>query len=185
MSSNATSALHSSKTVEWYTPPEYIEASRRVLDGIVLDPASCDEAQTIVKADKYLTREDDALSRSWIARSIFLNPPGGKVGNVSRAVCFWQKLVGTAEFDHAIFVAFSLEALQTTQKPEAPSIGEFPFCVPRERIRFYRPGWIKGGAPAHSNVIAYVPRSVDRTDVFVREFSKFGLVVQPSGEVAK
>ena len=59
---------------EGYTPPEYIEMARRVMGSINLDPASCDYAQEVVKADKYLTEEDDGLSQDWIG-NIWLNPP--------------------------------------------------------------------------------------------------------------
>jgi hypothetical protein len=40
---------------EWYTKPAYIEAARRVLGGIDLDPASCDLAQQTVKATAFYT----------------------------------------------------------------------------------------------------------------------------------
>lgn len=46
----------------WFTPAVYIEAARRVLGGIHLDPFSCAHAQQTVKAARFLTRADDALS---------------------------------------------------------------------------------------------------------------------------
>ena len=44
---------------EWYTPAEIIEASRRTMINIDLDPASSDKANQTVKASKYFTIEDD------------------------------------------------------------------------------------------------------------------------------
>jgi hypothetical protein len=41
---------------EWYTPVKYIEAARRVLGNIDLDPASCEAAQTTVRARQFLHR---------------------------------------------------------------------------------------------------------------------------------
>jgi len=59
---------------EWYTPVEYLKASRKVLGGIDLDPASSDVAQKNVSADEFFTHRDNGLSQKWTGR-VFLNPP--------------------------------------------------------------------------------------------------------------
>ena len=50
---------------EWYTPDEYIEAARDVLEIIDVDPASSWLANKTVKATRYFTAEDDGLTESW------------------------------------------------------------------------------------------------------------------------
>lgn len=59
---------------ESYTPAEYIDAARQVMDEIDLDPASCAKAQKIVKAKRYYTEKDNGLEEPWRGR-VFLNPP--------------------------------------------------------------------------------------------------------------
>ena len=59
---------------ENYTPAVYIEAVRRVLGEIDLDPASRRIAQETVKAKRFFTKEDDGLRQVWTGR-VFLNPP--------------------------------------------------------------------------------------------------------------
>lgn len=166
---------HSSRTDQWGTPFEYVEAVHEVLGGIQLDAASSAHWNKTVGADAWL---EDALSdEPWCLNeplNIYLNPPGGKQGNKSLAGLFWQRLM-VEKKRHAIFMAFSAEALQNTQGKGTPCIMDFPFCVPEKRIRFVSMGEVKL-APSHSNVIVYVPGTVDRTDEFERVFSRFGRV---------
>ena len=69
------------QTSEWYTQKKFIEAARTVMGTISLDPASCDLAQTVVRAEKYYTIADNGLAQPWHG-SVWLNPPylNGVVG---------------------------------------------------------------------------------------------------------
>lgn len=67
---------HLSASFEHYTPVEVIEAARTVLGKIDLDPASCKQAQKLVKAGKWYGLPADGLAANWFG-NVFLNPPGG------------------------------------------------------------------------------------------------------------
>lgn len=66
--------LHNSGEIEWFTPACYIDAVRRVINEIDLDPASSATANSIVRATRYFTKEDSGLDHSWAGR-VFMNPP--------------------------------------------------------------------------------------------------------------
>jgi hypothetical protein len=46
---------------EWFTPAEYVEAARLVLETIDLDPATHPKAQEWIRATQYFTRAEDGL----------------------------------------------------------------------------------------------------------------------------
>ena len=133
---------HSAKNPDWGSPPWLVGAARKVMGGIALDPASTPEQNKIVGAEAYYTKEDDGLSKDWSGRNVYLNPPGGRIGKHSGPVVWWNKLVedhGAGDFDEAIFVAFSIEFLQTSQQlcsfEHAAAI-----CIPAKRIPFVGKG---------------------------------------------
>jgi hypothetical protein len=59
---------------ERYTPEEYVDAVREVLGVIDLDPATCKQAQAIIKAKEHFTVDDNGLEQEWHGTA-FLNPP--------------------------------------------------------------------------------------------------------------
>lgn len=177
---------HSSKSADWRTPTEVLDAVKKLFGGsISLDAASDENAQKRVGALRWLGAEFDSLSNPWPeAESIFLNPPGGKLGKESQTKLFWNKLVDEVypagcldiieKHGHAVFLAFSMEALQTCQDPGYEML-QFPLCVPNKRLRFVPSDeTVVANSPSHANVIVYVPGYKDETKRFIEIFSRFG-----------
>jgi phage N-6-adenine-methyltransferase len=85
MPTRAFAVLSSSRSVQWYTPPDIVELVNDVLGAIDLDP--CWHPESAVSAATTYVEEQDGLSRPWRGR-VFLNPPYG------RAIDPWiEKLV--------------------------------------------------------------------------------------------
>jgi hypothetical protein len=182
---------HSSASCEWYTPAPIVEAARALMGGITLDPATSPKANETVRAQCALYhggletrwREDDPPHKVW------LNPPGGKTGGKSNTRLFWEKLTlewSQGEVEQAVFLAFSMEALQMTQDSPMP-MARFPLCIPSKRIRFLSPGGIPQTSPTHGNAIVYLPPGQGARGQLVRRFvdrfSPFGAVLVPSDYV--
>ena len=174
---------HSSRLDAWETPQYIIDMVHEVLGGIDLDPASSHSANERVQAGDILTEDQDALNIEWPCddhTSLYINPPGGKVGRHSKTGLFWQKLMRYRQqgmIKDAIFMFFSIEALQVTQNYECPSAGQFLACVPSKRIKFIDPTNPEKVSPSHSNMIVYVPGSRDRSFKFKRVFEQLGVLI--------
>jgi len=161
----------SSNSNEWYTPPEYVEAARRVLDEIDLDPASCEEANAVVKARKYYTAQDDGLQHDWPGR-VWLNPPyGGLTAKFINKLVEQFKLGITQE-------AILLVNSHATDTDWFQPLWDFVLCFTNHRINFYGPGGQKGNGSTHGSVFVYLG---PKQKVFAKEFSKFGAIVRRWG----
>jgi hypothetical protein len=122
---------HNTGEHEWYTPPAYLDAARKVLGAFDLDPASSTLAQTLVRAKKYHTRDDDGLSKPWRGR-IWLNPPyaSGLVDS------FIDKLVSHYEAGDVTAAIVLVNNATETEWFHKCAAAASAVCFPAGRVRF-------------------------------------------------
>jgi hypothetical protein len=103
---------------EWYTPKEYMEKVRLVLETIDLDPASSDFANETVKAKIFYTKITNGLDKKWVGK-VYMYPPYSKEieafidklceeiesGNVNEAIILTNNSTDTEWFRKLIMMA--------------------------------------------------------------------------------
>lgn len=154
----------------WFTPPHIIEAARAALGAIDLDPASCAEANKVVKAATFYTAEQDGLRKTWGGR-VFLNPPYDRV-SISR---FTLKLVD-AYNDGTVSAAIALVNNSTDTYWWQELLREAQaVCFIMGRVRFTLPRALKRKTttPFQGSTAMYLGPN---PFVFTHEFSALGLV---------
>ncbi len=163
----------SSDEDSWGTPSHIIEKCRNVLGEIDLDPASNVEANKIVKARRIFTKEDNMLSQELRARTVFLNPPFGKVQNKSQAGIFSEYVISEFEnrniTDGGIILLHSRFGYDWFEK-----ISDRLIAVNlRERLRFIDPktGKSAGMAKTSQTLFVFGNQFIDK---FVSEFRDLG-----------
>ena len=167
----------STQTSEWYTRPKYIEAAREVMGSIDLDPASCVEANKIVKAARYYTKEDDGLSMPWHG-NVWLNPPYGrsaKMQALHKSVIgmFVEKLL-TSYAEGTVTQAIILATTDVNTK-WFYSLWQFPVCMPERRVNFIVPMQQNKYTHMFGSCFVYLGLHEER---FAEVFSRFGRIVK-------
>jgi phage N-6-adenine-methyltransferase len=165
-------AAFSSESVEWYTPPEYIEAARKALGGTIdLDPASCAKANEAVQARRFFTREDDALKKKWKAEGVWLNPPYADDGTTGTGD--WAtKMV--EEFRAGHFKSGVLLVNAVTDRKWFRQLFDYAICFTDHRIEFYTPSG-QPKSPISGNAFIYFGGARKR---FAAAFAPFGATVE-------
>jgi DNA N-6-adenine-methyltransferase (Dam) len=160
------------KNTEWYTPKRYIEASRKVLGRIDLDPASSDIAQTVVRANVYYTFQDNGLSKPW-HNNVFLNPPYSPRQMVRKFVDKLLQELAAGHVKQAILLVHSRSS--GTKWFQRAAAASKCFCLPERRIICWSAnsdGNSKSSPPSGS-MFLYYGCNMKR---FQAVFKKFGLV---------
>lgn len=163
----ATLINQTSGDVEYYTCPKILEAARRVMGGIELDPASTYAANDNVKAERIFTMADDGLKQDWIAKSIWLNWPFGRVQNPlwsAKMASEWNKL----HFGQGCILTYAC----TSERWFQPLLLHLQ-CFISPRLNYYLPdGTIKKGVTKGSVVTYLGPNET----AFRQHFKAFGVV---------
>jgi hypothetical protein len=160
-------AVQQSTTNDWYTPAMYIDAARTVMGGIDLDPASCAEANEIVKAGHYATAETDGLSIDWHGR-VWLNPPYGRL-----AGDFIDRLADDFAVGN-IDAAIALVNAHCTDTSWFQRLWHHTLCFTNHRINF-EAGTADRSGSTHGSVFVYLG---PEPGTFAAEFARFGAVVR-------
>jgi len=154
---------------EWYTPPKYTDAAREVMGSINLDPASSENANKNVGAERIMTLSDDGLNQKWEG-NVWLNPPYSQplIDKFSEKVT--EKYMD-GEIEQACILVNNATETKWCQRmlEKAPVV-----CFVKGRVKFLD-GQGKGtGAPLQGQVIIYMGDSPER---FYNEFKKFGVIL--------
>lgn len=194
----------SSMDCEYYTPPEIVEAVHLTMGGIDLDPASSSLANRIVRAKRFLTIADDAMTCDWTCERMFMNHPFGRAetacnpcgpecprhfdsqGKKKAHVCHDFDLYGNTAWirrliegytNGRITQACSLTFPATSEAWFQP-LSDYPQCYLSPRTNYLLPnGKIKKGVTKGS-VVTYLGMNVD---AFAQAFQSLGKVKIPYG----
>lgn len=159
---------------EWYALAQYVAAAREVMNGIELDPASCELANLVIGAERYYTREQDGLQQDWTCDSLWLNPPFGTLPSGRSSMATWAaRLIHAYRGGHvkqAILIS-----MNNTEANWFQPFWDYPICFPCPRVLFHRPD---GTLDHHiqGTCFVYFGTQVER---FIAAFRKFGPVVTP------
>lgn len=154
---------HNSGENEWYTPKYLIDAAKKVMGSIDLDPASCEIANQIVNATRYYTINDDGLSKEWFG-NVWLNPPYSQpaISNFSDKVCKY-------EFNQACILVNNATETVWFQNMLKLSLC---VCFLKGRVKFIDKSGEETGAPLQGQCVLYFGNN---SDMFIKTFNNYGI----------
>ena len=152
---------------EWWTPTEYIESVRSVMQHIDLDPASCEEANAVVRAATFYGEEDDGLAQPWSGK-VFMNPP------YSMNKPFAEKMIAEYEAGNVeeAIVLLGAHAIETKW---FANYWDYVLCFTGHRIKFNTPSGPAVAGNIAGSVFIYLGSNQQG---FAKEFEKHGYVVK-------
>lgn len=167
---------HNSGKVEWYTPPEIVQAAANAMGGgIDLDVASSSIANQLHKIPRIYTEEDSALAYDveWIAKRLWLNPPYSR-GLVDK---FAAKLIYEIAAKRVVKAIWLSNNATETNWCQPLMVASNAICFPSYRFRFLKEDLKTKGRPLQAQML--IGFNVDRLR-FKEHFEKYGIVMFPN-----
>jgi hypothetical protein len=190
-----TEATTSSATAEWYSPADIIEPARLVFGAFDLDPASCEEANELVRAAKIFTTSDDGKRQRYDIDGkpsrVWWNPPsqrGDKLKGISEeSVGDWWVHLGrewlAGRVRAAACVFFNISSVQVCLRASRLASTPAPqWCTraePASRIKYYSPG-AKSNSPPHASAILLLSDEPELHTAWTKAYTHLGEVLPPS-----
>jgi hypothetical protein len=159
---------------EWLTADSpFLKAARNVLGGkIDLDPASCAEANAIIRAKKFYTKADNGLSHPWPG-NVWLNPPFS-FPLVEAFVDYTAKQYETGTSKAIVMLTNNSSGSAWGQS----LLKRFLICYPAGRVPFWRIGREGTGGTRDDQMFTYLGL---HEDLFIKEFGPLGTVMRAVG----
>lgn len=157
-----------SGNVEWFTPTEIIEAARKCLGVIELDPFSCAQANLTVKAERFFTQEDDGFDQPWAGKRVWCNHPFSRENNARIA-----KKVNWEYLKNATIVMITFAA--TSEKWFQPLL-KYPQCFLHGRTNYLDKNGNKVKGVTKGSVVTYLGAN---EEYFYQAFEDLGTIKIP------
>jgi hypothetical protein len=165
-----------SQSVNWCTPPKYVDAVRKVFNGkISLDP--CSNEWSIVHAEtEYRMPEKNGLKESWNYPTIYVNPPYGSDKENGTTIKNWLYKCAHAHknYDSKVLALVPV-ATNTSHWKEYIWGRATAVCFLYDtRLRFLVDGKDEGKGAPMSCAMIYWNKDID---IFNEVFIEYGAVV--------
>ena len=156
---------------DWGTPPFYVDAVRRMLGRIDLDP--CSNRHSVVNAAvEYMPPSKDGLAESWDYESIYVNPPyGTSSGRYKGRIGDWLSRCADAHERHGAEVIALVPVATNTSHWKTSVFGRATsLCFLYDtRLKFLVDGRQGGsGAPMSCAMVYWGRRPARFSGVFLR-----------------
>ena len=159
--------LTSSESVEWYTPVRIINFARWFMGSIDLDPATTEQANTVVGAKIIYTQQDNGLQQPWYG-NVWLNSPYGKTNQKSNQQ-IWYEYAMTQPIYQMCMLINSRQGYTWYEN----ICDSHPHVLIRDRLNFIPGDGQKSGQAKTGSTLVYVGPHKER---FKKHAQVFGRV---------
>lgn len=154
---------------EWDTPLKFIQAAREVMGNIDVDPASNEQANERIQADKYYTIKDNGLDKAWRG-NVWMNPPYSQPLITQFCNLLVEKYKNN-EIKQACVLVNNATETNFFQNMLTACIA---ICFIQGRVKFINKEGHSSGAPLQGQSILYLGKNLLG---FIKEFKKFGIIM--------